>query len=821
MPVLVAAALAIGVAVGTSSPETLVAAAVALALAGAATLLAWRAGHPAAVVGVGLVVVALAGMVLGGVAMRRALSPRLIEVLEAHGLLPAEGARGVEPLRLEGRLVADASVSGRTILLRLATTRLWVGPCGCPEPVEGQVLASVAGTAAASAMARWRSGRTISLTAVLRRPTTFRNVGAPDAAIELARRRTVLIASVKSALIVDVTARGWWGAELAAAVRARARSAIARALGGATEASAVATAVLIGDRAGLAAPLEDRLQRAGTFHVIAISGGNIALWSAATLWLAGRLTRRRPLALAAAALALVAYGGVVGGGASVLRATGMALVGIATQWLDQRGAAINVLALTGAALVVVDPIVVFDVGFWLTSAATAGLVLGLPGPAMGESRVAGWLRALVLTSVWAEAALLPIVAGVFQQVTLAGVVLSALAIPAMAVVQLAGLAAVVADIVLPVALPPIGTVLRGATSAVTESARLVDVVPWLSWRVPPPSILAVIVYVAAVASWLWARRAAADGHAAVVTRRVTRTALPAAALWIAVSPATLWLPAPNELRVAVLDVGQGEATLLHFPNGRRMLVDAGGASAEGRDLGARVIGPTLRARGIRRLDYLVVTHADLDHIGGAATLVREFRPTEVWVGVPVVDDASLGRLREAADAVGAAWRQARRGEQLEVGMVRIDVVHPPAPEWERSRVRNDDSVVLSVRFGGVRLLLTGDIGAAVESEVQQALAAASGDSPALTVLKVAHHGSGSATSAAWLDATRPALAVVSAGAANPFGHPAPAVLARLGASGADLWRTDQDGEVQLRTDGRVVEVVAHTGRRRWLTPQPR
>lgn len=821
MPVLVAAALALGVAVGSNSPHVLSTAAIGLALAVVGTVVLWRANRSAAVVVGGLVVVALAGTVLGGVAMRRALSPRLIELLEAHGLLPADGARGVEPLRLEGHLVADASVSGRTILLRLATTRLWVGPCGCPEPVDGQVLASVAGSAAAGAMATWRAGRTVRLTAVLRRPTAFRNLGAPDAAIELARRRTVLTASVKSALVVDLIARGWWGAELAAAVRARARVAIARALADAPEAAAVATAVLIGDRAGLAAPLEERLQRAGTFHVIAISGGNIALWSAATLWLAARLTRRRPLGLAAAALTLVAYAGLVGGGASVLRATGMALVGIATQWLDQRGAAINVLALTGAALVVADPIVIFDIGFWLTSAATAGLVLGLPGPATGESRLAGWLRALVLTSVWAEAALLPIVASVFQQVTLAGVALSALAIPAMAVVQLAGLAAVVADAVLPVALPMLGTVLRLATSAVTESARLVDIVPWLSWRVPPPSLLALVSYGVALGGWLWARRAAADTDAAAATRRLTRAAVPATAVWIAVSPATLWPSAPHELRVAVLDVGQGEATLLHFPNGRRMLVDTGGASAEGRDLGARVIGPTLRARGIRRLDYLVVTHADLDHIGGAATLVREFRPAEVWIGVPVADDVALTRLRQAVDAAGAAWRQVRRGEQLEVGDARLDVVHPPAPEWERPRVRNDDSVVLSVRFGGVRLLLTGDIGTAVESEVQQALDAGSADPPALTVLKVAHHGSSSATSVAWLDATHPTLAIVSVGAANPFGHPAPAVLTRLGAVGADVWRTDRDGEVRLRTDGRVVEVVAHTGRRRWLAPQPR
>ncbi len=819
LPVVVAVALALGVATGASWPHLVVSFSAVAVLAWAATVWTWRSGGRA-VLPLAIGALMLLGAVLGGLAMRRALEPSLVRVLDAHGVLTAGGNRNADPIRLEGRLATDAAPSGRTVLLRVDVGRVWVGPCGCPELVEGRILASVGGGLAPGAMDTWRAGRTVVLTATLRRPLAYRNLGAPDPAIELARRRTALIAAVKSAVVVEVVGRGSWVAEAAAEVRARARRAIARAAGAGSEASAVGTAVLIGDRAGLAAPLEERLQRAGTFHVIAISGGNIALWSIGSLWLAARLTRRRPLALAATALALVAYAAIVGGGASVLRATGMALVGIATQWLDQRGAALNVLALTAAALVVADPIVVFDIGFWLTTAATAGLVVGLPSPAPGESRVRAWTRTLLLTSVWAEAALLPIVATVFQQVTLAGVVLSAVAIPAMALVQLAALAAVAADAVAPVLLAPCGVVLRVAAAIVTESARLVDVVPWLSWRVPPPAAAAVVVYVGAVAAWLWARRSAADTRLAVVVRGVSRVLAPVTALWIAISPATLVPWAPGDLRVSVLDVGQGDSLLVQFPNGRRMLVDAGGASSEGRDLGSRVVGPTLRARGVRRLDYLVVTHADIDHIGGAATIVREFRPAEVWLGVPVADDTATARLRAAADEARATWREVLRGERLHVGDVRLDVVHPPPPDWERQRVRNDDSVVLALRHRAVRLVLTGDIGATVEPDVVAAL----GDTepaPALTVLKVAHHGSAGASSAHWLGALRPSVALVSAGATNPFGHPAAAALARLQGIGAEVFRTDLDGEIGMRTNGLVIEVLAHTGRRRWLNAQPR
>ncbi len=823
LPVLVAVVLASGVIAGAMwTPPLLAAAAIAL-IAWLALVWAWLTGRDRAVTPLAFGALAVVAVLLGNDAMRRALAPSLVTTLESRGLLTADGGRPGEPVRLEGKLVVDGWPAARAVLLRVDVRRVWLGSEEAPVDVAGRVLAVVGGTAAAEVMDEWRAGRTVALTATLGRPRSYRNQGAPDAAIDMARRRTALVASVKSALVVEVVARGSWHHEAAAAIRARTRRAVHRAAGDGSEAAAVGTAVLIGDRAGLAPPLEERLQRAGTFHVIAISGGNIALWSVGTLWLAGRLTRRRPVALAAAAVALVSYAAVVGGGggASVLRSTGMALAGIGTAWLDQRGAALNIVALTAAALITADPILVFDAGFWLTTGATVGLVVGLPRARLGESRWRAWTRALILTSVCAEAALLPIVASVFQQVTLAGVGLSALAIPAMAVVQLAALGALIADTVLPSLTPLLGVVLRLMTGVVTESARLLDWLPWLAWRVPPPSGPAVVLYLVSLAAWLWSRRPAADTAGAAALRRGTSVAAPIAAVWIAVSPATLVPPVPGELRVSVLDVGQGDAVVVQFPNGRRMLVDAGGMAGDGRDLGARVVGPTLRARGIRRLDYLVVTHADRDHIGGAATLVGEFRPAEVWLGVPVADDAATAQLRTAARAAGAAWRQVMRGDRLDVGEVGLTVVHPPPPEWERQRVRNDDSIVLSLRHGAVRVLLTGDIGADVEPEVSQAIAASTGEPPAVTVLKVAHHGSAGASSMDWLTAVRPSLAIVSAGAANPFGHPAAAVLARLASVGADVWRTDRDGEVTLRSNGQVIEVAAHAGRRRWLAVQPR
>ncbi|MEZ5420837.1 MAG: DNA internalization-related competence protein ComEC/Rec2 [Vicinamibacterales bacterium] len=780
----------------------------------AAALVAFRAGRAWGVVACGLAGVWAASAGAGAAGGLAAAG--LIEALADAGLPPdALSARGADGVARRSRVARDAASSSDRVEFLLRVERLRARACGCVSRVDGMALVTVAGDAAASI------GPTLAGEAPRacggddspsRRETGQEVLGAagPGAAARL-------VASVKSAWLVEAMADGSWAAEAASALRARTRDALARAAGEGSDAAGVATAVLIGDRAGLTPGLEERLQRAGTFHVMAISGGNIAVWTLLTLGLAGRLTRHRTLGLGAAALTLGTYAWVVGGGASVLRATGMALVGIACQAADLRGAAINVVALTAAALVAADPRLVFDVGFWLTSAATAGIVVGLPpGPGEGWRR---WTRALVVTSVWAEAALLPIGAAVFQLVAPAGVLLSALAIPAMAVVQTAALAAVAVDAVWPWGTAWLGGVLRVATALVTESARLVDAWPWLSWRVPPPEPAAVGVYYALLGAWVWTRRPAADTAWARTVRRATALLTPAAAVWIAVAPLSLVPRAPDELRLTVFDVGQGDAMLVEFPNGRTMLVDAGAATSDGRDVGGRVVGAAMRALGVRRLDYLVVTHADADHLGGAATIVREFSPAEVWVGVAVADHPPSAALRAVADTRRAGWREVRAGERLRVGDTAVEVRYPPPPDWQRIAPRNDDSVVLVVRWREVQLVLTGDIGAEPERALAPTLAA--DPSARLTVLKVAHHGSAGSTSEAWVQAVRPQVAVVSAGASNPFGHPAAAVLERLERLGASVWRTDREGAVTVRTDGRTLEVAGHAGRRLRIGDGPR
>lgn len=717
------------------------------------------------------------------------------------------GARH-EPIPVRAVLVEDASRQDGFIGLRARVTAIRLDDRW--RAAGGGVTVAVGGTEAARDAGEWRAGRTLEMVATFRRPARYLNDGVPDFERQLALDGTTLLGSVKSGLLVGVIDGGTSIEEAAAAVRGRVRRSVARWVAPHDAVSAaIVTAVLIGDRTGLPDPIRRRLQAAGTYHVIAISGGNIAILA---LLLVGVLLlcgiAGRPAA-ALTLLGLVTYAQIVDGSASVWRATVMAMCYLAARLLDHRSPPWQAMAMAAALVVCVQPLEVRDAGFLLTFGATAALLetaRRLVRPSWPA--VAVWLLASVAASAAVEIALMPVNASIFSRITGAGLLLNLVAVPAMGLVQVGGMLVVALDGIASLAAPA-AWVAHLAVATLVESARLVEVAPWLVVRVAPPPLAVALVYYAALAAIVAGRG---------VIRAAGGVGL-AAAAWAVVSgqPAG-WAGQPagwmadedraGRLTLTMFDVGQGDASLVQFADRSTLLVDTGGIPFGGGsfDIGSRVLAPALWARGVRRLDALLLTHGDPDHIGGAGALVADFDPAGVWEGIPVPGHERLSAVLDQARRAGARVDQRLAGDAMSIGGARVRVLHPTAPDWERRRVRNDDSVVLEIVYGDVALLLLGDAGAAVERRLVAQLTPAR-----VRILKVGHHGSRTSTSRELVEAWRPQIALISAGRGNPFGHPAPEVLQRLASVGAAVYRTDRDGQITVETDARQVRVHTYLG----------
>lgn len=815
---------------------------VLLAAALAASVAGFCVGRQGVVLAGAAVAMVLGGWLLAIDATRRALNPPLLALFESGELAaaaagcdqgvgpagsstavtaveactprrqaPGEG-ESVGPVVIEGRLREDAveGAAGYSMSLSVSHVRTLSGT----RPAQGGVVLTVYGSLAAGRYAQWRAGRRVRVTAQMRLPTVFRNPGVPDSRLALARRGTVLVGSVKSGALVEVIGQGTLAAELAASCRALVRRAVAGAVGPFSRDSAgIVTAILIGDRAGLDDEIRQRLQQAGTYHVIAISGGNIAILAGVSLFLLRLAGLQPPHACLLTAACLVGYASLVGWGASVSRATVMGVTYLLARARDHRGPAGNVLAVSVALIVAVAPLSIFDPGFSLTVGATLGIIVGAAvlGAHLPRPR---WLRApaaLGLASCSAELALLPVAAYAFSRVTFAGLALNFAAIPLMTMAQVAGMASLPAWVLCEPAARAIGYLAHLGAFGLVESARLVDAVSWLTFRLPPPSIGVIACYYVAWCAWLRlgpAGRAATPRwrRAGLIVRRLAAGCVLLSGLWMLWPPASILRGGGDgHLSVTFLDVGQADAIVVRFPDGQSLVVDTGGSRGVSTfDVGSRVVAPALWALGIRRLDYLAISHGDPDHAGGAVAIARDFSPREIWEGVPVPPDPLLRALRREADRAGILWRMLRAGDAMTIGGVELRVWHPPPPEWERQRVRNDDSLVFELRLGRVSVLLPGDVGRDVERELGGRVPPA-----ALRVIKVPHHGSSTSSSREFIEALRPRAAVLTVG---PNTAATRDVLQVYEGAGAAMFRTDRDGAVTVETDGRGVSVRGRTGR---------
>ena len=569
----------------------------------------------------------------------------------------------------------------------------------------------------------------------------------------------------------------------------------------------LARALLIADTRALSPAIRERYAAAGLVHMLSISGLHVGIIALAMSLLL-RSARVPPAGAAVGTALLTAlYVAVIGAPAPAVRAAAMLGAGSISSAIQRPSSPWAVLAI-GAGLPLLSPATAADVGYQLS-------VLGMVGLAASASldkrllrpRLRGWTRTIasaLLTSTVATIVTMPLVAMHFGRASIIAPLSNLAAAPLMAVAQPALFLAL-----LLAPWPEAAQFVAGATHPVLAAfdavARIAASVPGATLTVALSSAqLLLLGGTCACATW-----AALAG----APRRPVTGALACGAalvLWPAhVDPARL---ASARLELHMLDVGQGDALALRTPRGRWIIVDAGRVWRSG-DAGRETVVPYIRARGGEVVAF-VLSHPHADHVGGASSVIRELRPrTYVDPGFVAGGDAYRASL-VAAQAVGTTWRRVRPGDSLVVDGVVVTWLAPDSAWAARLDDANLASTVARVRFGRVAMLLTGD----AEVEEEQWLLRDQRESLAADVLKVAHHGSNTSTSASFLAAVRPRVALVSVGAGNGYGHPDQGLLADLAALRVPVLRSDRLGTVIVSTDG--VALSVHSASLAWdLPPQ--
>ncbi|WP_409341394.1 DNA internalization-related competence protein ComEC/Rec2 [Paenibacillus sp. MBLB4367] len=756
------------------------------------------------------------------------------------------------PVQMRGRIASVVSIDGDKVSFVLNVSGILTEGEEAEWAVSEKVQITVRllerdEVAMANA---WGRGDDVMLSGELKLPSSARNFGGFDYRNYLRTQRIHTIVSIKGTEQVHVT--GSKAMDWLAVLRMndRIRSGLGETAGRLFpgEQGGYMKSLLIGLRVDMDPYEFQQFSRLGLTHLLAISGLHVAVFVAVILWIARAAGVTRETGLLIALWLIPFYVLLTGGSPSVIRAGLMAMLALYAarrQWLKD---GLHLVCIVGWGMLVLNPYYLVDVGFQLSFLVTLGLIAAVPPVSSLLPFRSSMVNSTVAVTIVSQAVSFPLSVYYFNQFSLVSWIANMALVPLVSfVVTPLGSAALLAgELSIAVgkwlAWPVVK--LNGITSWVVD---LLDRFTLFHLIWPTPSLGWIAGWYGSAGLLLAAliRRGRAQKllHANLLLDNPQGWRHKAAIPFYALLSALLLIYgySPDRLErtgiVSFLDVGQGDAIWIHTPDDRNVLIDGGGTvtfrkkgeewkeRAEPFDVGNKLLVPLLKKRGVHRIDTLIITHLDADHIGGLQAVLEQIPVKQMVYNGTYKRGAGTAKLFQTALDKQIPLMSANRGDRLQLdGNTDIQFLYPAATsetEVIEESKQNNVSLVFMLKMNGFRFLMTGDMEKPEEEELLMLeredetvpLAASKdaqledGDASKVDVLKVAHHGSKTSTTEEWLSLWKPSIAVISVGVSNIYRHPAAEVVDRIASHEAKLFRTDKNGEVQMRMKGDVLQVM--------------
>ncbi|MGC8741600.1 MAG: DNA internalization-related competence protein ComEC/Rec2 [Candidatus Sumerlaeaceae bacterium] len=647
-------------------------------------------------------------------------------------------------------------------------------------------------------------GEYVELTGALDLPQTYQNFFGPNYRQRLAQRG--IYAVVRTSRFDTITPPGLKGRFLSALhnVRRYATATLNNSLP--PNESRWLTSMLFNDRRILR-PHETRwLRNSNMFHLFAVSGLHVSALAAVFLLILRALRLSWPSAWLMACILVWCYVALTDFVPSALRAASMLTAYAATTWLRREIDLVTALTVGCFALLLAQPNLLWEPAFLLSAAGVLGIITFFPIlqkilPISQTIPSGGHLRAILkpahdaaLVTLAVTLFLLPMQLHFFNQINLLSPLTNVFAAILCGPLVASGLATIAASLLSQPLAVLIGTASSALMQLLEELVRFTAEQTWAILHLPQLPLPAVFAYYASLTSGYYL---VSRDSPEFIPKARARLAIHVLVGFAILMISTAWQRADRRLHIWFFDVGQGDAALMRLPTGHTLLIDTGNNIP---NMARQVVIPQLSALGCWPLDYLVLTHEDSDHTGSAPTIIEEWNVKKMIVSNDMVSADRFFPTTTTATALPTIIRVCAGYRVVVESGLELEVLNPSCSTSPSLSSNNERSLVLCVRYRNFSVLMTGD------AERQAELEMLANNLPPCDVLKVAHHGSASSSTDAFLDAVRPQIAVISCGRRNHYGHPSPAVLKRLETHGARVYRTDRDGAVWVATDGNRIEV---------------